>query len=613
MPNRTLSLPITELDFDQIKENLKAYLSTTDEFKDFDYEGSGINVLLDLLAYNTHYTAMYANMLVSESFIESAVLRRSVVSLAKNLGYVPASKNAATAVVDLIMGTTSGVPNTIPQGTKFTASKDGSAYSFATTIPYAVDKSSVPYKVKGMNLRQGTYKSASFIYDSASNSKKFEILSDKIDKSLIQVYVMASPSDLGSIDLSWKENTDYLELTPTSKVYFVNENYRGNYEISFGDGIIGAKPDEKNYVVVIYFDTEGFLANDIGNLDTETLSSFTFNGVGGNDFDASVVTITPSFGGAEKDGTEQIRYVSPKYYQSNDRAVTVNDYESIILRQYPAAGSVRVWGGEENDPPAYGKVFIAILPKNALVLSDGEKESLKSTILDKKKVVSIVPEIVDPDFTYVEVDCFATFDSTKAVSAESNVREAILAAIRNYSVVGLGNFGVPFRYSTLSRIIDLSSGALVSNRITTRITKQLVPFEVASNYKMDFGVALKHEGEGCESIVTTSRFFHRDSDNRSVECFIEDDGRGTLMMYTIQNDKKVLVRNRIGTIDYQTGKVELLSFNPTGTGTFSYIKFTVIPDQRYDIIPKRNQILLIDASIPGSVNVILNDAAARTD
>lgn len=291
--------------------------------------------------------------------------------------------------------------------------------------------------------------------------------------------------------------------------------------------------------------------------------------------------------------------------------MTINDYESIILREYPAALAVRVWGGEDNDPPQYGKVFISIIPNNAQILSDGEKRSIKENILEKKKIASIVSEIVDPEYTYVEVECFATFDSTKAVSAESNVRESIFAAIRSYSLISMATFNAPFRYSTLSRAIDLSSTSMVSNRISTRLTKQIVPVEFSSNYLLDFGIALQHASDGCESIVSTSRFFHRDSDNKSRECYIEDDGRGTLVLYGTQNNEKIVVRNKVGTIDYQTGKVNLIDFNPTGTGTLSYIKFTVVPDQRFDIIPKRNQVLLIDNTIPNGITITLRDAGTR--
>jgi len=609
MPNRVLT-PVTELDFDAIKQNLKNYLSTTNEFSDYDYEGAGINVLLDLLAYNTHYTAMYANMIAAESFIDSAVLRKSIVSLAKNLGYVPNSRNAAKATVSVEFGSTSGVPSTVPIGTVFTASKDGVEYTFSTVESYQIDKTSEPYTANEIDIYQGQYKSQSYIYDPDSNLTKFEIPFPNIDKELIRIYVMKSPSDLGSADFTWKENTDYLELDSTSKVYFINENYRGNYVVSFGDGILGATPEKGNYIVVVFFDTDGANANDIGKSDTTT-SSFTFSGINGNNFDSIITTVSPSAGGAERDSEDKIRYTAPKYYQSQDRTVTAYDYESIVLREYPDAESARVWGGDENDPPEYGKVYISILPKNSPVLSDAQKESLVKNVLNKKKIVTVNVEIVDPDYTYILIDCFATYNSGAGFITESAIKDAINLTIYNYSDMGLQVFGAPFRYSTVSRQIDLSGNAIVSNRINTRVMKKIIPIYGMANYTLTFDMPMLHPFDGNTPIVSTSVFQHRDEDNIVRDCFIEDNGYGKLVMYRMVAGSKVVVNAKIGTIDYATGKVNLMGFAPTGTGSLTYIKFICTPDQRFDIIPSRNQILLIDSRIPESTTITLQDAAVR--
>lgn len=608
MPNRVLT-PVTELDFDGIKQNLKNYLSTTTEFSDYDYEGAGINVLLDLLAYNTHYTAMYANMLAAESFIDSAVMRKSIVSLAKNLGYIPNSRNAATATVSLTFGVTAGVPTTVPTGTNFTATKDGIEYVFSTTEPYAIDKSSVPYKCEDIEIHQGKYRSISFVYDPDSNMTKFEIPFQSIDKDLIRVYVMKSLSDLASADFTWRENTDYLELDSTSKVYFINENYKGNYQVSFGDGILGAAPQKGNYIVVVFFETDGANGNGIGTTDTSSSSSFSFSGINGSVYGAIVTTVAPSAGGSERDTEEKIRYAAPKYYQSQDRMVTAYDFESIILREYPDAESVRVWGGDENDPPEYGKVFISILPKNASILSDAQKESLLKNVLNKKKIVTILPEILDPDYTYIHIDCFATYNSSLAFSSEASIRDSIKAAILSYSTNSLQRFGLSFRYSTLSKQIDLSSNSIVSNRINTRISKRLVPTYGFTNHSFDYGAAIYHPFDGNNSVFSTSVFKHRDRKNNIRDCFIEDDGYGKLVMYSMINSVKTVIISNIGKIDYLTGKVTLQGFAPTSTGNLPYITLMVVPDQRYDIVPKRNQILLVDMNSFDSLRTNLQDAA----
>jgi hypothetical protein len=610
MPNRVLT-PVTELDFDGIKQNLKNYLSTTTEFSDYDYEGAGINVLLDLLAYNTHYTAMYANMLAAESFIDSAVMRKSLVSLAKNLGYIPNSRNAATAVVNLTFGTTAGVPSIVPTGTNFTATKNGVNYTFTVVEPVSIDKTTTPYKANNITIRQGQYKTASFIYDADTNSTKFEIPFNGIDKKLMRVYVMKSAVDLSNADVNWVENTDYISLTSSSKVYFITENHKGNYQISFGDGILGAAPEKGNYILVVFFQTDGEDGNNIGNSDGDGESSFVFSGILGNNYEAVVTTVSSSAGGAERDNEEAIRYTAPKYYQSQDRAVTANDYESIILSEYPAAGAVRIWGGEENNPPEHGKVFISVLPKNSRILSDSQKQQIIQSIINKKKVVAVTAEVVDPDFTYIFLECFATYNSLNAFTNEMDVRDSISSAIRSYSRDGLQTFGNPFRYSLLSRKIDLTANTIVSNRLSTRLMKKVIPLPGQGNYSMDFGTPLFHPYDGNGSIVSTSQFPHRDSGNLVRSCFLEDDGYGKISMFTLINGVKTLVFDRIGTMDYQTGTVSLVGFNPTGTGSLPYIKFIVTPDQRFDLVPKRNQILTIDTTIPESITINLQDSAIR--
>lgn len=609
MPNRVLT-PVTELDFDGIKQNLKNYLSTTTEFSDFDFEGSGINVLLDLLAYNTHYTAMYANMLAAESFLDSAVMRKSLVSLAKNLGYVPNSSNAPTATVELTFGVTAGVPSTVPSGTNFTATKNGINYTFTVIEPTSIDRSVEPYKASNVVIRQGEYRSASFIYDPDSNSTKFEIPFNNIDKNLIRVYVMRSASDLSNADVNWRENTDFLSLTPSSKVYFVNENHKGNYQISFGDGILGATPEKGNYIMVMFFETDGSDANGIGNSDIST-SSFVFSGILGNNYGAVVRTISPSAGGSERDTEETIRYTAPRYYQAQDRAVTTGDYESILLREYPAAGSVRIWGGEDNDPPEHGKVFISVIPKNNTTLGEAEKRGIIEDIVNKKKIVTVNAEIVDPDYTFVLVECFATYNSNTSFTNEGSVRQSISSAIRSYSRDALQTFGTPFRYSVLSRKIDLSANTLVSNRISTRLLKKIIPLPGQGNYSFDFGAALFHPYDGNGTIVTTSVFPHIDQSGVERSCFLEDNGFGRLNMYTIIDSSKTMVRENIGTIDYASGKVSMTAFNPMGTGTAPYIKFIVTPDQKFDIVPKRNQVLVVDSSMTESIVINLQDSATR--
>ena len=354
------------------------------------------------------------------------------------------------------------------------------------------------------------------------------------------------------------------------------------------------------------------MGNDIGKQETAETRSFEFGGIANDDFDSVVTTATPSYGGADRESSEKIRYTAPKFYQAQDRAVTAQDFEAIILSEYSAADSVRVWGGEQNDPPMPGKVFISILPKNTRLLSQPQKDSLKRDILDKKKIVSVIPEIVDPDYTFVNVKCHVTYDSNLAFATESEISRAISLTISNYFSAYLGKFNGSFRYSTLSRLVDISNTSVVSNRIDTTIYKKIVPTTSSTgNYILDFGTPLLHPYDGYDiSIVKTSLFKHKDIKGNIKDCFIEDNGSGRLSLYTMVGKQKVSVREKLGVIDYASGKISLSSFNPVGTGQQPYIIFEVTPDQRYDLIPKRNQILELDPDSGSSISIDFIDTAA---
>lgn len=602
MPNRALS-PITEVDFEGIKTNLKNYLSGTPEFTDYDFEGSGMNILLDVLAYNTHYMAMYANMLAAESFIDSALLRRSIVSLAKNLGYVPSSDTAAKAVVSLSFGEDVVGYTTLPVGTRFSSTVDGIQYSFVTLKAYEIDKTSSPHRCENVEIHQGTFDSVSMVYDPDSNTRRMELPFPNIDRSTVRIYVMRSPTDLTNADLSWKRDTDFLSLDPTSKVFFVNENYRGNLDISFGDGILGAEPEKGSYIVAVFMKTQGSQGNGI--------SEFVFGGIGGNLFDATVTTVSPSTSGGVKEDDERIRYAAPRFYQSQDRAVTATDYESIVLKEYNNALQVKVWGGEESDPPQYGKVFISVIPKNAQFLTELDKKTILNTIIDRKKIVAVTAEITDVDFTYILIDCSATYDSSRSVISESEVRENIRLAVLSYSAESLYSFGSSFRYSVLSRRIDASSGAMVSNRISTMLSKRFVPTFGVVNYDLDFGMKLQKTQGECASIVSSSLFKHRNPQNIAVDCFLTEGGEGNIVLSSVQGSTIRVINPRVGKIDYDNGKMSLTGFAPTGTGTKPFIQINAVPDQTMDIVPKRNQVLFIDPSLDRGLVVRMTDSSAR--
>jgi hypothetical protein len=321
--------------------------------------------------------------------------------------------------------------------------------------------------------------------------------------------------------------------------------------------------------------------------------------------------VSYSLNGAERETDLSIKYTAPKYYQAQDRAVTLNDYESIVLREVESVSSVRVWGGEDNDPPTYGKVYLSIIPKSGFVFSDAQKRHVIDNILQKKNLVTVDVEIVDPDFTYIIVNASVVYDSRSSSQTEAAIKNLVRSSIANYSLVNLGSFNSNFRYSVLSRLIDLSSASVVSNRIDTKLAKRLVPLAGSNNYTLYYSTELNHPYDGYTSILSTSVFGHKDDGNVVRDCFLEDDGFGNISMFYLSDGAKVLVRANIGTIDYSAGKVELIGFAPTGTGTKTYIEVMVVPDQRNDIAGQRNQVLFIDPLTNGNINITMKDAATR--
>jgi len=384
-------LRVTELDFDTIKQNIISYLSQYPGFTDYNYEGSALSVLINALAYNTHYLAFYMNMLSSEAFLDSAVLRQSVVSHAKHLNYMPTSRKAATSIVNITVDPSPATPAfiTIPKGHQFTASSDSTDFIFSTKEALTITPVSGVYTATDVPIIQGEWYTYTSLVDNTIPKQRFIIPDANVDVSTITVKVQNSTTDLTQEVYSFV--SDFNLLTPTDKVYFLQESENERYEVYFGDNVIGQKPVDGNIVIVEYLVTDGEAGNYIGNGNTATTKFYSASPIQ-NYSSVVVTTLTPGFGGAEKEDIEHVRFAAPKNYQAQNRAVTINDYKTLLVRDYPNALSLSIWGGEDNEPPAYGKVFISIRPVQGYELTRTTKEYIKNTILKKYNVVSIVPE-----------------------------------------------------------------------------------------------------------------------------------------------------------------------------------------------------------------------------
>jgi hypothetical protein len=618
----TSNTPINALGFDEIKSNLKEYLRGQDQFKDYNFEGSALNIILDLLAYNTHYQAFYANMAANESFIDSAAIRESVVSLAKHLGYTPRSKKAARLVVDAILtpgGVDTVFTQTVIQGKQFIErgtifrGKDtnGKSVNFVNLDNYKAVRRGGDNIVRDIVLYQGYLKQVSFVANTQGGTNAMFIIPDRsVDIDTISLFVQRSQTDSTGSQELWNRSTDINRLNSTSNAFFVQESREGFWEIYFGDGIVGKAVENGNIVTIRYLVTNGSEGNGIGFDETSVKRAITCN-----DSRVTEVRIQTddnddvqvSFGGEDSEDTESIRFYAPRNYQAQDRAVTSDDYKAILGREYAQrAESFFIWGGEENDPPQYGKVFISIKPRVGSRLSTAEKRAIENTILGEKNLVTITPEVVDPDLLYINPSVKVYYDESKTTLNSTGVESRVVELIKTFGDSYLGLFQRNFRMSKFSSTIDGSSPAVNSNSTDITLTKRFEPnIGRAAPYTVNFDNALLHPVDGYTPILSSDIFGYTDTTSTavvkpSVDAFVDDDGYGNIRVYKQVGTTKVYLSRNTGTIDYTTGKIFLRNFKIEYLDDGkTELSLTVVPQNR-DIFARRNQIILID---PNSISV----------
>ena len=391
MAVKSSALNVTDLDFDDISQNLKSYLKGQDILKDYDFEGSTLSMLIDLLAYSSHIGAVNTNIAASELFLDSAQMRKNVVSRAKDLGFVPASESASTAIVDLTMNNVRNADGTYPSandmtieaGTRFSTQYDGKAYNFVVSAGVTPQPNGKSFSYTGINLKQGTNASDVFVYDRQLANPKFVLSQSRIDRTAMTVSVNS-----GGTSTAYALASDISNILSTSKVYFTQENEDGFTEVYFGDGSIGAELNDGDIITIQYTIVDVVHANGANTFSlTDAINGFS---------DSTVVTTNIAQGGSEKESVESIKFKATKFYSSQNRLVTLNDYKAKVSEYYPNADAVAVWGGEDNDPPVYGKVYVAIKPLNSDYLSDVEKTQVR-TNLNKLNMITVRPEIVDAE------------------------------------------------------------------------------------------------------------------------------------------------------------------------------------------------------------------------
>jgi len=607
--SKNTSLPIDSLEFDDIKNNLKSYLQSQDVFSDYNFEGSGLNILLDILAYNTHYQAFYNNMVISESFIDSATRPDSIFSLLKLLNYLPQSTLSSKAKVTIyysdVTGQTKPFNNAIlPEKKIFTTTVDSTTYNFtnpksAQFVPCSFDANgnATEWVAKDVEIVQGTFFSTDYIFDNLV-SRRYKIPNAFSDNRYLRVYIKDSEEDNNSISNEWKRSDSQLTLDGESKVYFIQRSFDGYYEIEFGDDVFGKRPNVGDVISIEYLVSKGDEANEIGKNDRSGNRTFSLSseGVG-----YEVVVQEKATGGAKKETSAFAKKVGPLYFQSQNRLVTPQDYRTEILRQFPQIKSLLVYGGEDAVPPQYGKVFVVANTKTSVPLSIQEKEGIIRNIIKKKNIVGIIPEFIPVDYTYVRLNLDVLYNDEYTSLSSDAVKSIIRNLIQEYTDNALEDFGSSFRGSTVIRDTIESEPSIVSVNLSTGMEKRIDPssfLNIKKDYDVVFpgGIQKKSSGSSIESNVFVAN---------GVRSYLKDNGSGIVQLYYIDGrGNQVVSQSNIGTINYDKGTVVIKQLKVESIPNDSYIRIYA-SSKTNDIEVVRNQILSIDENDPTSVNITI--------
>ena len=578
---------VSDLDFDAIKENLKSFLQDQPEFSDYNFEGSGFAVLLDTLAYNTHYLGFNANMVANEMYLDSADIRKNVVSLAKMLGYTPSSSKSALATVDVTLNNATGSSVTMDKGTVFTSTIDTLTYQFVNNEKITMTPQDGVYKFSDVNLYEGTLVSFRYTVDSTDVDQRFIIPSVNADTTTLKVTIQNSSAD--STQTSYSLASGLKGLNNTSRAYFLQETDTGKFQIYFGDDVIGKRLADGNIVIIEYI---------VGNkTEANGASSFVASSSVGGFSDVTVVTKTNAQGGSEAEGKESIRFNAPLQYTSQDRAVTTTDYETLVRSIYPNATSISAWGGEDDETPIYGVVKIAVKGQSGVPLTNATKLDIV-TKLKSYNVASVRPEIIDPIITSVVLVINAKFDKNSTAKTADTLKSEIVQAITNYNTNTLTAFDGVFRYSKVMGIVDDVDNSILSNITTVKIRKSFTPtLSSSTKYDVYFRNAIYNPHSGHEAVLSSTGFKISGNTN---EMFLDDDGMGNVRVYYLVSGIKTVQNATQGTIDYATGQITINSLDIASIsnirGSISTVIEVTASPLSNDVVPVRDQILEIDVS-----------------
>lgn len=599
----TNTLKVSEMDFDAIKADLKAFMKTQNTFEDYNFEGSALSSMLDVMAYVTHYNAINANFAINETFLDSARLRPSVVSHAKMLGYTPRSSYPAVAYIDIKVNSPTGVlsddntylPLTMNKGTVFTSTIDGVSYKFVNdqTLTTTIDANG-EYIFSNVKILQGSYKNIEYIFDKDS-AESYIIPFENAVTSELTVKVQASATNDTTETFEPVDNVT--SVVATSNVYFLEESRTGAYEVKFGDGVLGKKLDNGNIIKLETLVTNNDAANGA--------AVFALSGTIQGNTDVTLTVNQKAQGGSSKEDVESIKFNAPLSFVSQNRAVTPDDYKTIIQNNYANIDAITVWGGEDNDPPDYGKVYISIKPKDAEYVSTADKTLIVSQYLKPKNVVSITPTIVDPMYTYIKLEVFFKYNPNVTALSADALEEAAREVIRTYNNDQLKRFDGVFRYSNLISKIDATNIAILNSIVRVKMKKRIIPTTTAeAKYDVTFSSPI-YNTKADEQIIKSTEFVHNGNTGCSLRDRVNEEGVRRLQIVKGSGLTEAVIENNAGTIDVTSGKLSFTATINSFTGT--YIEITADPDSN-DLAPKRNELLNIlvdECTLQGEVDTMI--------
>jgi hypothetical protein len=609
----TSNIQIVPLDFDTIRADLKRYLQAQTEFQDYNFEGSSLSLLLDILSYDAYYHGWYTNFAVNEVFLQTAQIRNSVVAAAKQVGYIPRSVTGSTAEVDITVNDVAVGEGTLllPKYASFQSNVLGTVFTFYVledTLVYPNGNTNVTFT--GVQLREGTLLTQTYDITETNYSDTgtvLRIFNQNVDTTTISVTVTPPTSTTSH---TYTRATSAVTVNATSNVYFLFETNTGDYEIQFGDGRLGRNLNIGQQVVIKYLDSRGAASSGANTF----VYTGTVLGTVSQTANVSVVLSNvniPSYGGAPRESIESIKRLAPNIYQTQGRIVTPDDARAILLSEVSGIDSLTIWGGEDNDPPTYGKMFLCLKPVNAERFGPTQKAQIIKNVLRPKSSPTLAFEAVDPDYIYLVTDSEVRYTSASTALSVQELQQTVSTAIQNYATQYLGQFGSYFRYSQLSRIIDTSEISIQSNMSSVLLEKKLRVDTGAVNYTLNFanpifapstttGIGAYTSANGVVSVsskIGTQTFSHIDESGFVQKfCWVENEGTALHVYKTDANNTTVTVKANVGVVDFALGKVTFTNFFPRAitTNLINELRIRAIP-LNSDVTPNRSQIIVLPA------------------